>query len=81
MKPLLSLLVAMQRPLRPSETAKLLGLEEDSDEINCLNDAVSAMFPLRNGHYVAFHKSVVDYLVKEKRDKRSEEHTSELQSL
>ena len=59
----------MQRPLRPCETAKLLGLEEDSDEINCLNDAVSAMFPLRNGHYVAFHKSVVDYLVKKKKDK------------
>ena len=59
----------MQRPLRPSETAKLLGLEENGDDINCLNDAVSAMFPLRNGCYVVFHKSVVDYLVKKKRDK------------
>ena len=59
----------MQRPLRLSETAKLLGLEENGDEINCLNDAVSAMFPLRNGHYMAFHKSVVDYLIKKKRDK------------
>ena len=27
------------------------------------------MFPLRNGCYMVFHKSVVDYLIKEKRDK------------
>ena len=56
----------MQRPLRPSEAAKLLGLKEDGDEISCLNKAVGAMFPLRNEHYMAFHKSVVDYLVKKK---------------
>ena len=69
MKPLLSLLVAMQRPLQPSEAAKILGLEGDDNEINSLSDAVSAMYPLRNGCYVVFHKSVVDYLVKKKRDK------------
>ena len=59
----------MQRPLQPSEAAKLLGLEESGDEIGRLNDAVKAMFPLRNEkHYMAFHKSVVDYLVKIKTD-------------